>query len=633
MAALVTFIADRVPLLNESLLGIQYRTFVAIALSLLTGWLVNRGPRVAALTFGPATAGVLLLLWIMVFATIFRFGLKLPTIDLRAFSSEYIGFTFNGYVRILAVMTGIEVFANLVAAYDGSAAEKSRKAFGSLLIIMGTTSITMLIVGPAIAELADPLNPEVSVFTQTMDALLPAPLAVAGTLVGIAVLLSASAASAQGLQNLALGLKYRHYIPGFMGDRNVHGVADRPVWIEVAVVVFCFLLFGTNEETYLAIYAAGVFILLSMTGWAATKRLVRQLRGAFAIGRFLILLGIILAAALTTGATFIIFAERFSEGAWIYFVILPLLFALFSYYRQQLGEPTDLSERIGVQAAARAVLPSETQPWSTYRGSAPLIQRLIVPLDGSEFSEQALPIAGMLANKLQAPLTLAHVTESKQSLNGSVNPNAYLEKLACSEPLRQLDVRPAVGKGNVVRNINRLAREHRADLLVMCSHGRSGVKRLVLGSVAEALLHSRIRPILITRPNTTHTFHRILVALDGSDFAEQALPYAEMLASEMSAEIVLLAVPQAPDEAQGESESQAYLNEVASTLQQHDLKVQTVVAGRAPADTIIEHAATDNADLIILVTRGRGGVARLLLGSVAAKVVHGASCPVLLVPA
>jgi hypothetical protein len=66
---------------------------VAIALSLLTGWLVNRGPRVAARTFGPATAGVLLLLWAMVETTIWKLGLHLPAIDLRAFTPGYLDFT------------------------------------------------------------------------------------------------------------------------------------------------------------------------------------------------------------------------------------------------------------------------------------------------------------------------------------------------------------------------------------------------------------------------------------------------------------------------------------------------------------------------------------------------------------
>ena len=269
MAALVTFMADRFPALNQEFFGVQWRTFVAIILSFVTGWLVNRGPDIAARVFGPATAGVLLLLWAMVFATIWKRGFHLPDFNFDAFRPEYLHFTFGGFARTLAVMTGIEVFANLVAAYDGEPAKKSKMAFNSLLIIMGTTAVTMLIVGPAILALADPTNEEVSVFTQTMDQLLPAPLPWLGTLIGVAVLLSASAASAQGLQNLFSGLWQRHYVPAIMGQRNEFGVADKPVWLQVAIVAICFLLFGTHEETYLAIYAAGVFILLSMTGWAA----------------------------------------------------------------------------------------------------------------------------------------------------------------------------------------------------------------------------------------------------------------------------------------------------------------------------------------------------------------------------
>jgi len=90
MAALVTFIADRAPALNLSILGIQYRTLLAIVMSLVTGWLVNRGPRVTARAFGPATGGVLFMLWIMVFFTIFKTGIHLPPIDFKAFSAGYL---------------------------------------------------------------------------------------------------------------------------------------------------------------------------------------------------------------------------------------------------------------------------------------------------------------------------------------------------------------------------------------------------------------------------------------------------------------------------------------------------------------------------------------------------------------
>ena len=205
MSAMVTFIADRVPILNDHIFGnfLQYRSIVAIALSILTGWLVNRGPKMAARAFGPATLGVLILLWAMIISTMLKYGIKLPDFNPQAFSFEYIGITLGGYVRILAVMTGIEVFANMVAAYEGEPAQKGKRAFNSLLIIMGTTAVTMLIVGPAIKTISEPhimheAKPvaaevheedaeEISVFTRTMDELLPAPLPYLGTLVGIAV--------------------------------------------------------------------------------------------------------------------------------------------------------------------------------------------------------------------------------------------------------------------------------------------------------------------------------------------------------------------------------------------------------------------------------------------------------------
>jgi len=94
MAAMVTFIADRIPVLNDDLLGIQYRTIVAIALSVLTGWLVNRGPKVAARTFGPATAGVLVLLWVMIAATLWKQGFHLPDFNLGFSISSIMKFTW-----------------------------------------------------------------------------------------------------------------------------------------------------------------------------------------------------------------------------------------------------------------------------------------------------------------------------------------------------------------------------------------------------------------------------------------------------------------------------------------------------------------------------------------------------------
>ena len=337
MSAMTTFLTDRSPVMNDHIYGIQLRTIFAIGASLLIGGVVNRGPKMASRVFGPATAGVLLLLWIMILAVIGKHGLQLPDFNLKAFTPEYIKFTLGGFARVLAVMTGIEVFANLVAAYQGTPAQRSRKAFGSLVIIMGTTVLTMLIVGPAIYRLSDPAVGEVSVFTQTMDQLLPLPLSYLGSLAGIAVLLSACAASAQGLQNLAMGLTRRHYLPPVIGQRNKFDVADKPVWIEVALCSLVFLLFGTDEGLYLAIYAAGVFIILSMTAWATTKRLLRFWRESPSVTKLLGVVGATIAALMTSLATYIIFVERFFDGVWIYFLLIPALFLLFTYFNKKLA--------------------------------------------------------------------------------------------------------------------------------------------------------------------------------------------------------------------------------------------------------------------------------------------------------
>ncbi|MFZ0544810.1 MAG: universal stress protein [Candidatus Promineifilaceae bacterium] len=624
MAALVTFIADRLPVLNETFLGLQYRVMVAVGLSILTGWLVNRGPKVAARAFGPATGAVLLLLWLMVIVTIWRFGLHLPKIDLAAFTGPYINFTFGGFARILAVMTGIEVFANLVAAYDGPPAEKSRKAFNSLLVIMGTTAITMVVVGPVIFRLSDPTNPDVSVFTQTMDRLLPSPLPFIGTLVGIAVLLSASAASAQGLQNLFVGLKYRHYIPDFMGEINKFGVADKPVWLEVGLASLCFIAFGTHEEIYLSIYAAGVFILLSMTGWAAGKRLIRQLRERFSFGKVVILLGTTLAALLTSGATVIIFGERFFEGAWTYLLFIPTLYIGFSYFRGQLGEPTAIEEKIGRLISTRSALaPQHVGSWLEKERP---IKHVMVPLDGSLLAEMALPVAETLAQSFAAPLSLFSVTANLE--------DRYLERVATSRQGANLRIQTFTDNGPVADKIHMAVLDRQVDLIVMSTHGRSGVGRLILGSVAEQLVQRTARPILLVRAAAdpvSSRFNKILVTLDGSERAEQVLPYTYTIARQFGSEVELLLVPQGSAH-ESQEKIQEYLEGVSAVFQNDGILARPTLTGSDPVSTIVDYGRQNKVDLIMIATHGRGGWQRLLLGSVADAVVRQANCSVFLVP-
>lgn len=685
MAAMVTFIADRFPPLNEyAFQNIQWRTLLAIALSLLTGWLVNRGPKTAARAFGPATAGVLGLLWVMVIFTIIKHGFHLPLIQPEAFALENLHFTLGGYTRMLAVMTGIEVFANLVAAYDGTPVQKSNKAFGSLLIIMGTTAVTMLVVGPAIHDLADPLDAHVSVFTQTMDILLPQPLPYVGTMIGIAVLLSASAASAQGLQNLALGLYERNYIPRYMGKRNQFEVADKPVWLEVAIVAVCFTFFGTHEETYLAIYAAGVFVLLSMTAWAVTKRLLRQLRNSFSIGTSLLILGTVIAAILTTGSTGIIFAERFFEGAWTYFIFIPILYAAFSYFRRHMGAPSPEMERIGLldsaqlagfgfgqyattgvtlengEKALEVTWQPDPKELSTWREEKIAIRNIVVLLDGSTYAAQVLPTAKMLCQATGATLHLLssvkdhnHISR-KRFAEAKKARGIYLERL--SNELRDQGYKTVtrVQPGFIADATAAYLDENEIDLVMLSTRGKSGEKHWQRDGASRKLVRNISKPIIMVQTEQVNRigvhwvprFEKILVALDGSIHSERTLPYARAIAQAFKSDIILLSVPDVPnasdyrapadflEDLRGKKEinMRKFLDAVARGLEKDGLNVKTLVTGSSAVKTIVDVGQTNQVDMIMMTSRGRGGLQLLFLGSVADRVVQAADQMVFMMP-
>ncbi len=667
MAALVTFVADRatefgLPL-NETFLGIQYRTVLAIGLSIFTGWLVNLGPKASARAFGPATAAVLMLLWVMIFTTIYHFGLVLPELNFQAFSSEavryideagaavetsYLHLTLGGYARILALMTGIEIFANLVAAYDGTRMEKSRKAFGSLIIIMGTTALTMIIVGPAILEVSkDSVTSEISVFTQTMNALLPAWASYAGTLIGIAVLLSASAAAAQGVQNLALGLRYRHYVAASMGQRNKYDVAAKPVWLMTLVIGICFLLFGTHEETYLALYAAGVFILLSMTGWAACKRLLREGRKRFNFGNVASLVGTAIAAFLTSGATIIIFEERFLEGAWIYLLLVPGLYLIFSYYRNRLGSPPSVEERLGAIISEQVYFPTSL---GELRLEEVPFQKIVLPLDGSSLAEQAIATARAFAREYGAELEIVCVENEEAEENLSLTDaqldenrtelQTYISLVGSLIKGDGLDVRTHYRFGEPSAQIDAVSRAMNADLIIMTTRGKFQIGSLIARSMAQRVLEKTSTPTLLIRPTNNwrsrrSEFKRIMVALDGSEEAEMVLPYIRAFANQFKSRVLLFSVPEGSESEEYGEKIKLYLEGIANTLREDGVNTSTYVTGSGPARTILAVSVEEKIDLIMMSSHGRGGVERsdqIPIGSVAEKVVAETLCPVFLLP-
>jgi nucleotide-binding universal stress UspA family protein len=491
------------------------------------------------------------------------------------------------------------------------------------------------------------------------------------------------------LQNLALGLKTRHYIPSGLGQQNRFGVADKPVWLEVGLVTLIFLLAGTKEETYLAIYAAGVFVLLSMTGWAASKRLRRELRQGISTMRLVTLVGTVLAAGITTIATLVIFEERFFEGAWTYFVFIPLLYAAFSYVRRQLGPPSPVVDVVGelqgamlggfgygqsfaVQAAGgtgtyslpavaagreTGTPPAPVYVWQQLRGSP---DHVLVTLDGSAYAEQALPAAESICKAFNARLTLVSVIPERPRFWPLVRSNgqggarreteAYLKGVARRMEVKGIDVSFSVLRGPVAESVDEFMREEAIDMSIISTHGRSGLQRLVLGSVADRLVQLMTQPMLIIHPAPSGPppvpgFERILVALDGSEYAERVLPMVRASITYGSV-VFLLRVPEVPEperfgimveeierlRAEAEAQAYQYLEGIAAALRAEGIETHIRVAGYRPAETIISVADEEDAGVILVATHGQGGLEGVLMGSVADRVVQNTYRPVLLVP-
>jgi nucleotide-binding universal stress UspA family protein len=207
--------------------------------------------------------------------------------------------------------------------------------------------------------------------------------------------------------------------------------------------------------------------------------------------------------------------------------------------------------------------------------------------------------------------------------------------------------------GAVGQTLARYVQELGIDLVVMATHGRGGVQRAWLGSVADHLVRHLVIPVLLVRPpegraSTAPTpGHQILVPLDGSPLAEEVLRPAEALGRLWQAELCLVQVvrpvlrvvdlaaplPTAYDDeltAVRRTQAQDYLDDVAAGLRARGLRATiAAVVGWHPAQTILDLARPERVALVALATHGRGGLRRWALGSVADKLVRGADVPVL----
>jgi nucleotide-binding universal stress UspA family protein len=297
-----------------------------------------------------------------------------------------------------------------------------------------------------------------------------------------------------------------------------------------------------------------------------------------------------------------------------------------------------------------------------------MYSRLLIPLDGSKPAEQALPYARCLAKALSVPVELLEAIDS-ESLQGSAYPEQgryfdtllaekkassrnYLDTIAAS--FDGAAVTSTVQSGKAADLIIDKAAGDRDALIMMATHGRSGIQRWIIGSVADKVLHGSTNHLLLihaTENGNTEgeaSLKKVIVPLDGSPLAEKVLPHVVELAKTMRIDVTLLrayALPPAisPEEYgvysgelinQLESEAKNYLEEKARELRQEGVpSVASILELGYGAEKIIEVARKTPDNFIAICTHGRSGFKRLVLGSVTERVTRHSGDPVLVIRA
>jgi len=314
------------------------------------------------------------------------------------------------------------------------------------------------------------------------------------------------------------------------------------------------------------------------------------------------------------------------------------------------------------------------------------IHRIVVLLDGSVLAEKALPFATKLAKSLDAKILLLrsaksgrlHPQTAENELEILNSAEAYLEQVrdaitspTAVTPIEAAKVRNLVIYKEPLQELPQVAAFEKAELIVMTTHGRTGLARMVLGSAASAVLQHSSLPVVLIRPETLEQAlplqetltglanlalpeegERLIVTLDGSDTAELALPPAIELARQLNATLYLLQVipPYTPlyyadigvayeyDEKFAEQEAadrretaSKYLDTVRDDVVAQGLKCVKLVHEGNPGLVIAGYAQALQASMLVMATHARNSAGRALLGSVADEVMRVSNLPVLMV--
>jgi nucleotide-binding universal stress UspA family protein len=296
-----------------------------------------------------------------------------------------------------------------------------------------------------------------------------------------------------------------------------------------------------------------------------------------------------------------------------------------------------------------------------------MYRSLLVPLDGSAFAEQALPLAAELAARSGATLHIVLVHHSTAVVPGPGEPVVFHPAVDDATRLQEQEYLARVSAlggthrvvtrlldGPIAESIADYARTSAIDLVVLTTHGRGVLSRFWIGSVADRLVRQLEQPMLLVRPHASRgvpsaaMLRRILIPLDGSPLAATVIEPATRLGELLGAEFTLfravvlsppvwlpfpgiVVAPEAPGATTAQQlDATRYLHDIAHRLRLRGLEVATAVeVADDPVAAIAQHAEDHAADLIALATHGYGGATRFLLGSVADKLLRTATVPLL----
>lgn len=296
-----------------------------------------------------------------------------------------------------------------------------------------------------------------------------------------------------------------------------------------------------------------------------------------------------------------------------------------------------------------------------------MFDKVLVPLDGSELAEGSLDPALAIVRRPGGEVVLLSVPvfrpimvpgtagyglvlpEQAFDLKSRDEIGIYLEEIKLARQGPDFSITIEISEGDVAGNIVDLALEKAVDLIVMTTHGYSGFTRWMLGSITERVLRHAPCPVLVVR--CADTLKHVLITLDGSRLAEQALEPGLEVARQLGCQVTLLRVDDGgglspvekgmldvahhglSQQVDSETDGDAvhYLENMARRYRAPSLKIDTAVVTGSPAQGILEYVEANQVDLIVMATHGRTGIRRWVYGSVTEKCLHNTACAMLIV--